>query len=289
MLAGVREAWRPLRSQLLGERVLLAFDEGQLQGVGLRQGAISTPVWDSVLPARCLQGGMPAMVDVLGDFIGDLLLSQGLMGQPLRVALPPGAAHWRLIEWPFDAWPETPIEALRTLDPELGLPFALADAAIDIQPLAGEPLRSLLVAAPRALVEAWIAVMQLAGMPLERLLPAQVCLREALAPRLNRLDQGDGVVLIQPGSVASTLQFWSKDAPLYERLVPAEPQQLAEHIAALIAFYRSRDPAFAARQLWLTAPLPQQETLAAGLGLQLEIPSWAPYDAPVMRGLALVR
>jgi Tfp pilus assembly PilM family ATPase len=191
-----------------------------------------------------------------------------------------------VLEWPFQEWPDTPIEALRTLDPDLGLPFALADAAIDLQPLPGQPLRSLLVAAPRALVEAWVAVLQLAGMPLERLLPQQVCLREALLPHFGG---AGGVVLLQPGALAHTLQLWQQGVPLYERLLPADDPQLADHIEEVIAFYRSQDAAYVPRQLWLTGPLPGQETLAQALHLPLEPFTWAPYDAPVLQGLALVR
>ncbi|MBM5799613.1 MAG: hypothetical protein FJ077_01970 [Cyanobacteria bacterium K_DeepCast_35m_m2_023] len=273
----------------MGERVLLAFEDGLVQGVSLRQGAIKTPAWVSVLPAQALQRGMPQLKDLLGDFLGDLLLSMGLIGQSVSLALPAAGAHWRVVEWPFEEWPDTPIEALRTLDPDLGLPFALADAALDLQPLPGQPLRSLLVAAPRALVEAWVEVMQLAGMPLERLLPAQVCLRQALLPRLQRLDPRDGVVVLQPGSLTTTVQFWQQSVPIFERLLPADDPQLADQIVALLAFCGKREPGFAPRRVWLTSALPQQQALAEALALPLEQLDWPDYDSPVVQGLAQVR
>ena len=286
MLAGVKEAWLPLRAQWLGERVLLAFEDTSLQGVGLRKGAISTPCWQSMLPAQALQNGMPEIVDVLGDFVGDLLLSQGLMGLPLRLALPPQASHWRVITWPFDDWPEDPLDALRTIAPDLGLPFDWAQAAIDLQPLPGRPLRSLLVAAPSTLVEAWIEAMALAGLPLERLVPAQVCLREALLPRLQGVDPRDGVVVLQPDGTGCRLQLWQQTVPLYDSQLPLEAPDLAEAVAGRLAYYQSQDATFQPRQLWLSQPLPQQESIADAIGLPVELLESAPYDSLVLQGLA---
>ncbi|MEB3173203.1 MAG: hypothetical protein VKL97_05000 [Cyanobacteriota bacterium] len=277
-----------MRSQLLGEAVLLAFDDRLVHGLALRRGAIATPPWQSMLPAQALAHGMPELVDVLGDFLGDLLLSQGLIGHAMRVALPPEAAHWRVISWPFDDWPDDPIEALRTIDPDLRLPFALADAAIDLQPLPGQPLRSLLVAAPQALVEAWTNVFEIAGTPLQRLLPAQVCVRQALLPRFAAADPRDGVLLLQPTGAACSASLWRQGVPLYQRLFEADDPQLAAKLGQIVAYYGSCDAAFSLRRLWLTAELPQQHELEASLGLTLEPLDCAPYDSLVMQGLAQV-
>lgn len=286
VLAGVREAWKPLRSQWLAERVLLAVEDRALQGVGVRRGAISTPGWDSMLPAQALVDGLPTLVDTLGDFLGDLLLSQGLMGQPVRLALPPQSCHWRVVVWPLQEWPDDPLEALRTIDPELGLPFALADAAIDLQPMPGQPLRSLLVAAPRALVEAWIAVFAIAGCPLERLLPAQVCLRQALLPALEAIAPETGVLLLHPTARTCTGVLWRQGMPVYERHLPPDGPELAASLQRCLAYYQRRDPGFGLGRVWLTQPLPQQEELAAALGLPLELLDSAPYASPVLQGLA---
>jgi Tfp pilus assembly PilM family ATPase len=286
VFAGVREAWKPLRSQWLGERVLLAVDDRALQAVALRRGAISTPWWESMLPAQALVDGMPSLVDTLGDFLGDLLLSQGLMGQAVRLALPPQACHWRVVVWPLQEWPDDPIEALRTIDPDLGLPFALADAAIDLLPLPGEPLRSLLVAAPRELVEAWLAVFAITGSPLERLLPAQVCLRQALLPALEATPAQGGVLMLHPSAAGCMALLWRQGFPLYERLLALDAAQLPHELERSVSFYRSRDPAFRLSQVWLTAPLPAQDQLAATLGLPLELLDSTPYASPVLQGLA---
>jgi len=286
VFAGVREAWKPLRSQWLGERVLLAVDDRALQAVALRRGAISIPSWESMLPAQALVDGMPTLVDTLGDFLGDLLLSQGLMGQAVRLALPPQACHWRVVVWPLQEWPDDPLEALRTIDPDLGLPFALADAAIDLLPLPGEPLRSLLVAAPRELVEAWLAVFAITGSLLERLLPAQVCLRQALLPALEATPAQGGVLVLHPSSAGCMALLWRQGLPLYERLLALDAAQLPHELERCVSFYRSRDPEFRLSQLWLTAPLPAQDQLAATLGLPLELLDSTPYASPVLQGLA---
>lgn len=289
VLALVREAWQPLRSQWLGERVLIAVEDRALQAVALRGGAITTPCWESMLPAQALVDGLPTLVDTLGDFLGDLLLSQGLMGQAVHLALPPQACNWRVVVWPLQEWPDDPREALRTIDPDLGLPFALADAAIDLQPLSGMPLRSLLVAAPRALVEAWQAVFAITGSPLERLLPAQVCLRQALLPALQATPAAGGVLLLHPSAAACTALLWRQGLPLYERRLAPDGSSWLQALEQCVAYYRSRDPAYRLSHLWLTAPLPGQDQLAATLGVSLELLDSAPYASPVLQGLALGR
>jgi hypothetical protein len=271
VLAEVRELWRPLRSQWLAERVVLSLEEPTLRGLALRRGAISVPVWESLLPAQVLADGLPLRVEELGDFLGDLLLSKGLMAHPVWLALPRPVAHWRVIEWPFDDWPDAPLEALRTVDPELGLPFALADAAIDLQPLSGvprpgQPLRSLLIAAPRQLVEAWIAVFAIAGATLERLVPAQVCLRQALLPALE--PQQD-VLVLQCNGARCAAGLWRQGMPLYERQLDCDDPQLPAHLAAVLDYYGSRDPGFRASQLWLAGSLRDPAALARALGLPL--------------------
>ncbi|MEB3235532.1 MAG: hypothetical protein VKM98_08895 [Cyanobacteriota bacterium] len=270
----------------MGEAVLLSVEDRVLRGLAVRKGSISVPQWESLLPAQALNNGMPEQIEILGDFLGDLVLNQGLMGQALRVALPLQAAHWRVITWPLDEWPDDPIEALRTLDPELGLPFALADAAIDLQPLPGRPLRSLLVAAPTVLVEAWSAVAEVAGVRLDRLLPAQVCLRQALLPALQAQDPRDGVLVLHPAGLACMATLWQQGVPLYERQFDADDPRLGEQLQEIVDYYGSHDSRFGLRKLLTTAVVPQQSQLAQTLQVPLEQLDWAPYDSPVMQGLA---
>jgi len=270
VLAEVRELWPPLRSQWLAERVVLSIEEPTLRGMALRRGAISVPVWESQLPAQVLADGLPLRVEELGDFLGDLLLSKGLMAQPVWLALPRQAAHWRVIEWPFEDWPDEPLEALRTVDPALGLPFALADAAIDLQPLTGQPLRSLLIAAPRQLVEAWIAVFAIAGTTLERLVPSQVGLRQALLPALQALEPQQGVLVLQANGARCAASLWRQGMPLYERQLKSDDPRLPAELGAMLDYYGARDRGFKAGQLWLAGNLPDPLALAETLGLPLQ-------------------
>jgi len=285
VLTAVREAWRPLRSQWLGEAVLLSVEDLVVRGLALRRGSISTPAWETLLPGQALVQGMPELVDVLGDFLGDLLLSQGLIGQSVRLALPPQAAHWRVISWPLSDWPDDPIDALRTIDPDLGLPFALSEAAIDLQPLPGQPLRSLLVAAPKALVAAWSEVFAIVGSPLERVLASQVCVRQALLPRLHACEPRSGVLLLDQCGASLTASLWRQGVPLYERLFEAQDPDLGLKLEQVVAFYRSSDPAFCLRELWTSAELPQLQPLAGALGACLEQLESSPYASLVMQGL----
>jgi hypothetical protein len=125
-------------------------------------------------------------VEALGDLMGDLLLDQGLAGARISAALPLQACRWKLIQWPLEAVPDDPCEALRLIDPDLDLPCSLAEAYLDLQVLPGLPPRCLVVAAPRRVVDGWAQVFDVAGVQLERLEPAQVCewrhVRQRLAP-----------------------------------------------------------------------------------------------------------
>jgi Tfp pilus assembly PilM family ATPase len=293
VLAGLKEAWQPLRYQWLGERVLLAFEERAMEAVALRRGAVSSGPWQSLLPAQALDRGMPILADVLGDFLGDLLLSKGLIGQPVSVALPAAACCWRVIEWPFAEWPDAPLEALRTIAPDLRLPFALEAAALDLQPLPGQPLRSLLVAAHRDLVDAWSEVFGIAGTPLQRLQPAQACLRQALLPALQATDPRHGVVLLLAAAGGWRLVLWHQGVPLFERLVPASDPAPQTQLLRLVRLMQRHDPGFLPRRLWL-APVAEQpqgvaEELARALDLDLEPLAAGPYDSLLLQGLAEAR
>jgi predicted DNA-binding transcriptional regulator YafY len=80
--------------------------------------------------------------------------------------------------------------------------------------------------------------------------------------------------------------LWRQGLPLYERLLALDAAQLPHELERGVSFYRSRDPEFRLSQLWLTAPLPAQDQLAATLGLPLELLDSTPYASPVLQGLA---
>ena len=286
MLAGLQDTWRPLRAQLWQQRVLLAFSEHGLHGVVLQRGLPLGESWQVQIPPQALLAGRPVLVEVLGDFVGDLLLDRGLISLPVSVALPAAAAHWRVVEWPLSEWPDDPIEALRTIQPDLGLPFGWPQISLDAQPLPGQPLRSLLVAAERSLVEAWIEVFATAGLSLDRLVPSQVCVRQALLASLEACDPDQGVVLLQPEGTACRLLLWRQGVPLFERVLAPGGAGLIAAVQRCLAFYRQQEPALRFGQLWLSEPLPQANDLAAALDLPLEQLASAPYDSLVLLGLA---
>jgi hypothetical protein len=117
-------------------------------------------------------------------------------------------------------------------------------------------------------------------------LPAQVCLRQALLPALQATPADGGVLLLHPSADGCTALLWRQGLPLYERQLALDASQLPHALEQCVAFYRSRDPGFSLSQLWLTAPLPAQDQLAATLGVPLELLDSAPYASPVLQGLA---
>jgi hypothetical protein len=175
---------RSLGRQVLAPRVLIELHDRSLRVKALgRQGrqAIEVP-----LPQGVCRQGEPLEVEALGDLMGDLLLDQGLAGARVSAALPLQACRWKLIQWPLEAVPDDPCEALRLIDPDLDLPCSLAEAYLDVQVLPGLPPRCLVVAAPRRVVDGWAQVFDVAGVQLQSLEPAQVCewrhVRRRLAP-----------------------------------------------------------------------------------------------------------
>jgi hypothetical protein len=171
-LSGLNQEFRSLSRQLMAPRVLIELHDRSLRFRALGRQAsetITVPLPDGV----CRQGE-PRQVEALGDLIGDLLLDQGLAGARVSAALPLRACRWKLIQWPLEAVPDDPCDALRLIDPDLDLTCSLAEAYLDLRVLPGSPPRSLVVAAPRRVVDGWAEVFAVAGVQLERLEPAQV-------------------------------------------------------------------------------------------------------------------
>jgi hypothetical protein len=175
---------RSIGRQLLAPRVLIELHDRSLLVKALGRQARQTI--EVPLPQGVCRQGEPLEVEALGDLMGDLLLDQGLAGARISAALPLQACRWKLIQWPLEAVPDDPCEALRLIDPDLDLPCSLAEAYLDLQVLPGLPPRCLVVAAPRRVVDGWAKVFDVAGVQLQRLEPAQVCewrhVRQRLAP-----------------------------------------------------------------------------------------------------------
>ena len=194
----VRLGLADLRTQLLAKRVVVEIHDHGLRGVVVaRQGElIEVP-----LPSGSCREGEPLAAEAIGDLVGDLFLELGLAGAKVSACLPLQASRWRVVRWPQDAMPENGRTELRFRLPDLGLPWSLNDAYLEVASLPGTPARSLVVAAPQRVVDGWVEVFELAGVQLQRLLPAQACewqMLTALGPHPAGDDEEQWFLELQP-------------------------------------------------------------------------------------------
>lgn len=286
ILAGVQDQLQPLIARLFPHRVWLELNDDAVTVLTTR-GRGQTPQLGMLrrvpLPQGACCAGEPQQVMALGDLIGDLLVELGLVGAQVVAMLPAAACAWRVVQWPFDDWPESAEEALRLINPHLGLPYDLAEAYVSLLPLeaagqqAAAGCSSLLVSAPRQSVLSWIEVFDLAGVQLERLEAAQVCDLRALTPALQGADPGllEALLVVDERAMRLTL---------LRHGVPEFSQQwrgaMADHQVELelercVAYWRGLDPAVTGVRLWLVGSSPDLpllgDTLRQGSGWPLEI------------------
>jgi hypothetical protein len=161
-----------LRTQLLARRVLIELHDDGLRGVvlGPKGQTLELP-----LPQGACREGVPLEREAIGDLIGDQFLELGLAGARVGVCLPSLASCWRVVRWPHARMPENGRAELRLRAADLGMPWPLAEIYLEVEPLPGEPPRSLVAAAPQAVVDGWAEVFELAGLQLQRLLTPQLC------------------------------------------------------------------------------------------------------------------
>jgi Tfp pilus assembly PilM family ATPase len=229
---------------------------------------------------------VPQLVDAVGDFIGDLLLEHGGIDSHLVVSLPRKAAHWRVVEWASAQQPVDSIDELRDLNPDLGLPFELDDAYVNVQPLPGEKASSLVVAADRSVVEAWVEVFAIAGGTLQHLLPAQVCLMGALSEELEATAASTLVAMLQRLDEQTILTIWSQGVPEFERLLPGAMPELLPALQQSLDFYRSHHAPKASVRLLLSEPMADLEGLEQALGLEAELLDGNGFGSLALQGLA---
>ncbi|MCP9824053.1 type IV pilus biogenesis protein PilM [Synechococcus sp. EJ6-Ellesmere] len=271
VLAGVQEQLQPFTSRLFPRRVWLALDDDAVTVVttkGLGQ-PVQLDLFRRVpLPRGACSAGDPQQVMALGDLIGDLLVELGLVGVEVLAVLPAAACAWRVVQWPFDDWPESADEALRQIDPALGLPYDLSQAYISLLPLEGAGQQdsgscsSLLVSVPRQRVLSWIEVFDIAGVQLERLEAAQVCELRALAPLLDGAEPDLLEVLVVLDEWGARLTLLRHGVPEYGREVKGSLSDLEDELERCIAYWRGRDPDVTGARLWLTGSSPDLSMLA---------------------------
>ncbi len=288
VLEDLQDRLRPFTSQMFPRLALLEIRDSGLRGQVFRDDDLPGPLGlQAPLPALTCRDGMPLEKDSLADLIGDLLLNEKQLEAYVLAALPFEACHWRVLVRPFHEPPDDPIEELRRLDPTLHLPFSLADAFLDLQPLPGQPDTMLLVASPKRLVDAWIDVFRLAGVKLERLAPAQGCLLAALEKPLRSCEDTDLMAVLVPEENDCLLWLFHRSMPVFERPLPQAGETLIEELQRCLAFYHRQEPALRRLRLVLAGPVDDRAELEAALGVEAEELEIAPFGSLLLRGLAI--
>lgn len=278
---------RPIRAQLFPRQLLLELHDDALKGQVLRGTGPEPVSIDLPLPPLTCLDGQPLEKEPLGDLIGDLLVRDGLLDAVVLASLPDGAVEWRVVEWPREAVPDDPIQALRTIDPTLSFSVPLTEATIDLRPLPGPTPRMLLAVASRKLVDDWIEVFNLAGAQLERLAPAQSCRLAAVNALLEHAAEDVLTLLIHPLPVGARLLLLRRAEPVFDWPLPEGEDQLVREVARCVAFYRRRHPGLHRFRLLLSAPLASQDHLQDTLGVRAELLSPQPFGSLVLQGLAM--
>jgi Tfp pilus assembly PilM family ATPase len=291
LIDGLQDRLRPIRSQMFPALVYLELDDDSLQWQVQRGGGSPEPVTvDVPLPPLTCKQGMPLEKEPLGDLIGDLLVRDNLLDSYLLVALPPAAVQWRVVAWPFAEMPDNPVEALLQIDPDLHLPFPLAEATLDLQPLpgrSGDPARMLLAASPTPLVNAWVDVFNLAGAQLERLAPAQACQYQALRPLLVEAADDELIAVLDPREGGCRLMVLRAGLPVFEKVLPIGDEPLRLELERCLDFVRRREPLARKLRLLLAAPFRLPPGLEDDLGTTAEVIPCEPYGSLVLKGLAV--
>ncbi|MFM7454324.1 MAG: hypothetical protein ACKO1V_10245 [Cyanobium sp.] len=286
VLAGIEAQWRPLRALLFQQVLLLDLSDPQiLLGQSLKGGKPGGEAWEAPVPPRTCRAGVPVTLDALGDFIGDLLLEHSAPDAALVVALPWEAACWRVVEWPDGGQPEDATDELRERHADLGWPFNLEDASLDVQPLANAPGCSLAVGMSLDALESWIEVFAIAGATLRHLIPAQVCQQLAIREQLEASADQELVALLQPDSQACHLLVWRAGVPEFQRRLPLEPSELVPALDQALRFCRHRLGAESVRLL-VTDPLEGMEAIRAQLDWPLELVERGGFGSLRLAGLA---
>ncbi len=288
VLAGIQAQWRPLRALLFQQAVLLDLSDPQiLMGQALNRGKPRGEAWSAPIPARTCREGVPVALDALGDFIGDLLLEHSTPDAALVVALPWEAAHWRVVEWAEGSQPEEAAEELRERQVDLGWPFSLEDASLDVQPLAHAPGCSLVVGMSLDALESWIEVFAIAGGSLRHLVPAQVCQQLAITSTLEASAEDELVALLQPDSTTCQLVVWRAGVPEFQRRLPREPKALLPALDQALRFCRSRLGAESVRLL-LAESIEWADDIRDQLALPLEWVDRGSYGSLQLAGLGVL-
>lgn len=286
MIAGLQNIWRSLRAQLFPKLVMIDLSEQLVTVQLVKRGKPLEPIWTAPIPAQTCRDGVPQLTDAVGDFLGDLLLEYGVIDAQLLVSLPWQASHWRVVDWQAGPEPGGSVDQLRALNPDLGWPFPLEQAYLDVQPLPGRPNSSLVIAAERSVVDAWVEVFAIAGSTLQHLLPSQLCTMCGLRDELAATPAGTLVALLEPLDQQTSLIVWNQGVPEFERLLPGLMVDLIPALKQSLDFYRNLKAPQASVRLLLSAPLEDVASLEQALGLEAELVDRDGFGSLCLQGLA---
>lgn len=288
LIEDLRERARGFKTRLFPQQLLLTLDDTRMVGQPFVNGRPGPTCVDLPLPALTCKGGLPIEVEALADLIGELLLRENQIDAHVLAALPPDSVYWRVIDWVGAPQGEDAMLTLRRLQPDLGLPFPLAEAAIDLRPLPAAPGQWLLAATKREVVEGWITVFDQAGLRLERLAPPQSCRLAALREELADDSGSSLTLLLSPGGATNRkLMAIRAGVPLFERTLPLEEDAALRDVERCVAFLAREFAEAAEPRLLLEGPWPERERLETALGLAAQPVESEPYSSLVMKGLAI--
>ena len=155
-----------LQGLLEPSRVVLAPEDDSLHLAWSSQG--EQEIASLALPPDLCRMGQPLDRQALGETIADLLLERGLI--PARVSvellLPLPSCQWRVVQVvePCQAWD---LDALRTLQPDLGWSLTLQESYLDLLPLPRDD-RTLVMGTDRLLLQSWIETLADADLSVRR-------------------------------------------------------------------------------------------------------------------------
>jgi hypothetical protein len=287
LLDDLKERIRPFKTRMFPQQVLLELSETALVGQGYSNGRVAPISINVPLPSLTIKEGVPIEVEPLADLIGDLLVRDGLIDAYVMASLPQAAVDWRVIDWGEREVPDDGVTELRELAPDLGLPYGLEEAAMDLRPLVGGNGKQLLATTRLEVVENWIKVFHQAGTNLDRLACPQTCRLSALEGLLEELEAGALVVLLTMKEGGAQLLAIRDGVPLFEWPLPAKAADQVGEVTRCVAFLRREFRDVERVELLLEGEMEGLEGLEEALGVGVRRIQSEPYGSLVMQGLAI--
>jgi len=239
----LKVSWQRL---LKAQRVLVAVTDQSLICCWMRAGQW---VWRSgVLPPDSCRDGVPLLPELIGDFLGELLLDCDLPGAQIELLLPHPACRWRLFE-AGSSEPDQCLAAARTSLAGLQQSVEPDDLDLSFQQV-GDDL--LVVGVPKPVLQGWIDVADMADVPLRRVEWSVSTALRALQRSLPDPWVEDLAWVIQAsGQSGCRLVLVRDGVPEVDRLVRT-PDGLSDVISTTARAWRRLDAQASRPLAWLT-------------------------------------